>query len=413
MDVEQTLALYRKGKVAWNIWAEQALASRAILEANREWEARDDSLIPTLGTNAKTIQWLEDAAANFSNQVFERADFEEFIFPSLVTFDQTEFKGQTVFVGATFHGYAHFLMATFAGTLFFSKAVFKGRAQFTQVVFHKPATFRETSFHGHATFYAIRAENMFELMRAKFDMVPEFTQAHFVAAPRLDNANFCVASPEARAMRRTEHFRSRAPARWRALKLLAIQSHDHEREQQFLAEEIKSQRYFTDWPLPIHLNFFKEDEAWPNVGRYWTGLFYQYFSDFGRSTLRPLFALAALAVLSALFYLDYHWTIRDPSGQHAWARVIGDTASTVPQCIAGNGDPRTAATYLAINNGLLFSGLGGSPKLEQSYLCLYGGSLSEPAIPDLVVYIGLLQTLFSTVLTFLLFLALRNYFRIK
>lgn len=41
-----------------------------------------------------------------------------------------------------------------------------------------------------------------------------------------------------------------AAARWRALKRIAVQAHDHERELDFLAEEIKSLRGVRDWPLP-------------------------------------------------------------------------------------------------------------------------------------------------------------------
>ena len=41
------------------------------------------------------------------------------------------------------------------------------------------------------------------------------------------------------------------PARWRALKRLAIQGHDTERELEFHARELRSQRFAEDWPLPF------------------------------------------------------------------------------------------------------------------------------------------------------------------
>ena len=40
------------------------------------------------------------------------------------------------------------------------------------------------------------------------------------------------------------------PARWRALKRLAIQGHDTDRELQFFSGELRSQRFAEHWPLP-------------------------------------------------------------------------------------------------------------------------------------------------------------------
>jgi hypothetical protein len=74
--------------------------------------------------------------------------------------------------------------------------------------------------------------------------------------------------------------------------------------------------------------------------------------------------------------------------------------------------------YLAVHNGSLVASLGGTEKLKQTYLCLYGNvgagsSIGAPTIPDAVVYVGLLQAIFSGVLVFLFLLAVRNHFRIK
>jgi len=40
------------------------------------------------------------------------------------------------------------------------------------------------------------------------------------------------------------------PARWRALKRLAIQGHDTDRELQFFSGEVRSARFAGDWRLP-------------------------------------------------------------------------------------------------------------------------------------------------------------------
>lgn len=80
------------------------------------------------------------------------------------------------------------------------------------------------------------------------------------------------------------------------------------------------------------------------------------------------------------------------------------------------------ALLLSFHKGLPFTGVGSPEKLNQIYACLYGihgGGTRElperftPVIPDLVYLLGILQTLFSLVLIFLLLLALRNHFRIR
>ena len=39
------------------------------------------------------------------------------------------------------------------------------------------------------------------------------------------------------------------PARWRALKQLAIQSYDTDRELLFFSEEVRAARFVCDWPI--------------------------------------------------------------------------------------------------------------------------------------------------------------------
>ena len=72
-------------------------------------------------------------------------------------------------------------------------------------------------------------------------------------------------------------------ARWRALKRLAVQGHDHMHELEFFQNELKTRRWSTDRP-------------WHAV--FWFGLFYGWLSDFGRSIVRPLFWWAASALSS-------------------------------------------------------------------------------------------------------------------
>ena len=53
-------------------------------------------------------------------------------------------------------------------------------------------------------------------------------------------------------------------------------------------------------------------------------------------------------------------------------------------------------------------------RINQAYLCLYGGDANQAAIPLIVSYVEtLMQTLFFAPLLFLFLLAVRNQFKIK
>jgi hypothetical protein len=196
--------------------------------------------------------------------------------------------------------------------------------------------------------------------------VPDFIQAHFEEAPRLDNVNVVgrmvvpyaapageVTTPpsegatrlrrlaltckrigregwrichpawtyprrwSAGAIRRVFRANCDIPARWRALKRLAIQAHDQDREHEFFAGEIRSARFATDWPLPWPV---WKANAWLGFFRFWFGLFYGLTSNYGRSVARPaLWWLGALAV-AGMFNLGEH---RGMAGNRAMAEFWG------------------------------------------------------------------------------------------
>jgi hypothetical protein len=181
-------------------------------------------------------------------------------------------------------------------------------------------------------------------------------------------------------------------ARWRALKRLAIQGHDHGRELEFFARELKARRFVEDKWLSAPFLF---------------GWLYQWFSDFGRSVLRPLGAWAVSTAAFAGLYLS----------------VAGSSSS----CLAGSGTPWGAALGISLHKGLVFIGQGSSAVLDRYYACLYGfhsmSTVHPPpvplperfvsVIPDAAFNLGLAQALVSAVFIFLILLALRNHFRIK
>ena len=183
----------------------------------------------------------------------------------------------------------------------------------------------------------------------------------------------------------------------------------------FFAEEIKSLRGVEDRLFPNIWELTKGRPAWPGGGRYWAGLFYQFSSDFGRSMLLPLIGWMLLMIISALIYLDQHLRMVKPaSTAEQWIVGVGTAPAMASlSCLDSNENSVAAAAYLSIHNGLVFSGLGRSSKLDQSYVCLYGGDSSTPKMPNDVVFFGIFQTVFSAIFIFLLLLAVRNQFRIK
>ncbi len=159
-------------------------------------------------------------------------------------------------------------------------------------------------------------------------------------------------------------------ARWRALKRLATQAHDYERERYFFAEEVRAARNVRDHPFGA------------NYERYWSGLLYEFFSDFGRSMWRPVVGWgASIGVFAALYRLFR--TMDDGT----WA----------------------SAFFIALRKGAIFAGRADGDKLSEHYANLF----CDTPIPDWVAYAGMAQTVISAVFIFLLLLAVRNHFRIK
>ena len=442
MNKDESLALYAQGHEAWNAWAKEMLARRSQMEGAGQWSE----------DNAAAKAWIAAAKAEFSKHNFtSNVNFTGFVFPGAAQFgkavfsgdarfDEATFSGEALFDNATFSDDARFNRAmfscavgfhkaTFSGIAWFSKAkfsdvawfgnatffsnalfekaTFSGVAVLSQAVFESYTTFGGATFEKDAMFIAMQGKSFFTLQDATFFQVPDFEQAHFAEAPRLDISEFRPGKPPGDT--------GDVSARWRALKRLAVQAHDHEREQIFFAEEIKALRGARDRPWPSLDLFIAGKPVWPGGGRYWAGLFYQVFSDFGRSMARPLMGWAGAVLGFAFYYLSRHFADHVPAyptGMLDWTWG----AHFKLTCVAGQGEPLASAIYLAVHKGSIFAGLGGSEKLTQVYACLYGeygGDRHLPIIPDAVVYAGLGQTVFSAVMIFLFLLAVRNHFRIK
>jgi lipid-A-disaccharide synthase-like uncharacterized protein len=246
--------------------------------------------------------------------------------------------------------------------------------------------------------------------------------------------------------RRLRQDNSSISARWRALKRLAIQGHDTERELDYHARELQSQRFETDWFLP---HPFWRLTGWADWLRFISGFFYQWLSDFGRSICRPaLFWFATVAVF-ALYFLTGHPSVAPRwqavggqgviSSAVAYGGLVASLWSEPPACYKGaaftsEGKMELGKRYgldapmaettnalreavrLAFRNGSIFLD-GGDDSARRTYGCLYGiqsfGGRPEPFVPGFATDASGLQKVLSALYIFLFGLALRNMLKMK
>ena len=169
-------------------------------------------------------------------------------------------------------------------------------------------------------------------------------------------------------------------ARWRALKRLAVQGHDHAQAQHFFAEEVLARRWVTDRP-------------WH--GRYCFGMLYQILSDFGRSPLRPLaWLVTELFIFTGVYYGLHH-------DAETFFRRCGDWRTL------GRGIRPVAAPKLGGRCQVWARGCRNST--PPSTACMTG----RLVVPNAVSFLGVAQTVISATLIFLFLLTLRNCFRIR
>ena len=292
-------------------------------------------------------------------------------------FIETSFNGTTSFVAATFNGNASFLLSTFSGDVDFSQSTFENGAKFTGVNCHLDVDFSGT-----------KSRSLFRIY-AKFIRVPNFSQASFIEPPPLHNIRI-----EPSHSRSLSQFIKKAwkgeqgqEARWRILKRLALQAHDHIREQEYHAQEIRTRRGTTDriWEVP-----------------YWLGVFYQIFSNFGQSIARPLWSWLFGIILSAIGYCHlHHYHATGTSWPVRWFETPIEIW--------------TAALGLALHRGLpAVSSLGNRLPDYHSVLYDVGPRWGQASFsPSGEALLGQIQVLFSTAMIFLFLLALRNRFRMK
>ena len=364
------------------------------------------------------------------------ADFGGADFPSGLCLANAHFHGEATFAGNSFVkrsvGNVLFTGTVFHGYTVFHTLTFSGLAEFDRCCFKSYAAFLHTTFRQQAKFTAVQCESFFTFEGCEFNEVPNFIQAHFTEAPRLDN----VSVPEVGGIAR--FFLPVLPgidanadtsARYRALKRLAIQAHDHTREMNYFSSELKALRGNQQRFLPCLLNLLRKDETgrrmrwWPGglrgTTKFWFGLGYEILSNFGRSIALPLIWLSVTAFVCAWCYLGLHFGYvaehRQAYGLSSlewigrWVVSLFAGSPPLLSCVDGSfGEPWVAARLLSLAKTLPYAGVVPAEKSAEVFACLYGSS-----IPSCVVVIGMVQLVLSLLLLFLFLLAVRNHFRIR
>ena len=398
MDRERSIELWKQGMRAWNEWAKDMLAQRKKLEENGEWSAKaaktgrvkgfNEETFVLSGLNEETRAWIEEANVDFSNILFvnkgeyidkdketKNSDkrkkvssiypdivFSSFIFPNDVSFGSTEFGGNATFLFSRFIGNAKFINSEFSYNVYFNFSEFGGNALFSLAHFEKLVSFERAEFEKEADFSSLTSEKSFNLNKTKFTQVPDFTESSFHAPPVLDDIE--IKKPLDKGWRTSRNTDSR---KFRALGKMATEANDNQNAMEFFANEVRAKRGF-------------QDKAFgKGSGRFWWGLLYDFTSDFGRSFIR-------------LFVLWWATTLAF-AGFYAFTSKINLFSE---------------ALYIAIRQGLVFSGLSRSDRWDSAISALYGDE-----IPNSASYMMLVQPIISAVWIFLFFLAMRKHFKIS
>ena len=329
--------------------------------------------------------------------IFEECTFEsEFVFKdsSFQKNSKPSFRATKFMSGANFENLRCLSEISFEsgsidnnGLMSFHKASFSHDVDYRFFIFDQPVSFVDADFHGQADFRNIRAKYEFDLSGARFRNVPNFLFSQFSEPPSFEGVTVSDPLnrqvPSGAADCRPNFLKwfgiarnSESSLKYRKLKSLAIDGHDHRRELDFFAGEIQAKRFWHDKATSAAFIF---------------GLVYEWTSNFGRSLIRPLIGLAGTMTFFSIVYL------------------LARGACTSSEC--GMCDSVLAGDALALSfvHSFPFLFWGRSETLKSVSFCLYGQS----SLPLEIVIIAVLQNVISIVFVFLILLALRNQFKIR
>lgn len=397
---DEALALARQGKDAWNKWAAENEGREVRFEGIDFSipENRDLSFQGFIFPGDLTFHNATFEDANFANASFlgeaefvgvsindrtwftcanfkKNVSFDAATFVGGARFGEVVFSGTVSFESASFSSIASFTEATFLVTPVFVDTLFGGAAEFNSSTFFQDALFDGAEFLGEACFLGVvfKTDAIFFATTFKEDAL--FSGTTFGGPIQLNHSSFRYA-PDFRRCSFSTHVtlhgvqvEYRNPAdpddvdNYRRLKEIAAAAKDHDREQLFLAYELKAKRGHEVRGLA----------AVPN----WL---YEKTSDYGRSIGLPT------------AYLGIVWFV---------CAVVYANAGTAPPGAGG----------LLYSAALLLPFLpGGKGRLDAIEKGLFGEGAD--AVPQAVTALGMLEGVLGLVFLFLIGLALRNRFRL-
>lgn len=282
------------------------------------------------------------------------------------------------FTETHFGGSAIFSDSVFGGAVIFEATQFGGPADFSNSKFGADAVFDRTVARDSLTFRGLQVEKRqaTTFIDSVFHQAPEFFEADLKEPPRFDGAIAIGPPPWRKAKDRFE------TERFRKLKEYALERHDHAQELQFFAQEMRSMRYYKDFP-------FKG-----GITRYWIGILYELLSDFGRSIFRPILA-------ATIITLAFAWIYACQSSMYSGIRSLSEASCRADRSLG------VEALIVAAGHAIPF-GVGRSDQVSEGYKCLF----PQP-VPAQITFISLGQTILTAVLIFLAILGIRNQFRIR
>ncbi len=200
MDKQSSLALFARGREAWNAWALAAEAELDKIVRDGDWTWRPDSGCDIEFTNPRADRWHLEHAVDFSYHEFTgRADFSGFIFPGFAMFAGAKFLSEADFSHIEVQRAICFNYASFGGPTTFADARIHSEAGFHTVKFLSAARFErvhilcakyEPDMRGYISFSHARFNGGAHFSRSIFEGYANFPKAQFLGCAEFDGAVF-------------------------------------------------------------------------------------------------------------------------------------------------------------------------------------------------------------------------------
>lgn len=383
------------------------------------------------GTAASFRSTIFDQAATFNSATFNKrtvfssakftlsASFEfatfcgNIMFPSItfskeVSFNKTTFSREVSFYTTTFCDEASFDSATFVEDSTFANSAFCGAASFHSATFNGPARFSRTTFSGDAFFYSSKFRENVYFYHSAFSGDTEYNSTEFTGLAYFNGTIFGAANCDATISFRDCHFAK--PTNFRIARFKTNYP-------EFEGSVLHAETTFTAEAGDIEGPFWPENPKDPkaakdscakirnNIGK-------QGFPEAEHFFYRREMRFAGLAAANpfeklayGLFGLlsEYGYSFVRPALWLFALWFIGAHVFVEHFVLNGAESPIGSGLGLSFSNLFPYFGLGRQ----------YGLEALAQGLPPGMKLVGGFQTVFGTVLLFLLALGLRTRFRMR